>query len=551
MREGNTLFDFGNKSFLSFVNNLTEDAIKSNSDYVIYRRGRDYYDKGRIKNVSFDSAENTVSAIVIGGEKYCVRIYSENGEIKGSCTCPYGDVCKHIIAVLILISEKGIEEKPELPGPTTGKDNKILLWKKYLDSLSHEELVMLVDKYAPSQYRAEIINRNSGKPEAKAIFRKTRNKIENLFQDEELLFSPSEFEGALLNNLNKLKGFESHLKDETGKLILFIIEEVNSAFDSGYLYLEDYQGDDFFESVEFCDFVVGFVRHLEFIEKIEFLQDLDESLNCVEYSTFEQIGLDFSDYFQNNEMKMISEFLLKNVDRLSISFISRLYKGISDILKEPGRIKLLKRLKEENETDLIEYCTILMSNEKYEEAFKELENIILSDRAMWNPEINLLYLELSVLLRKDLKTAALRAINNCPIAKVLLQIKRMNIREYSEISDFLKNKNPEEYLVCLENEKSFAKAVAFINSGKINEGQAFGFYKRNKINVVVDAEKFFENRIKIELPFTGESHYLKIAEALDQISAINMERAVKISRELRIQYKRRTSLIKMISDFEK
>jgi len=160
------------------------------------------------------------------------------------------------------------------------------------------------------------------------------------------------------------------------------------------LYLEDYQGDDFFESVEFFDFVAGFVRQLEFIEKIEFLQDLDESLNCMEYSTFEQIGLDFSIFFQNNERKMISEFLLKNVDRLSISFISRLYKGISDILREPERIKLLKRLKEENETDLIEYCTILMSNEKDEEAFKELETIILLERAIWNPEINLLYLDI-------------------------------------------------------------------------------------------------------------------------------------------------------------
>ncbi len=127
----------------------------------------------------------------------------------------------------------------------------------------------------------------------------------------------------------------------------------------------------------------------------------------------------------------------------------------------------------------------------------------------------------------------------------------MNIREYSEISDILKNKNPEEYLICLEKEKSYSEAVDFINSGKINEGQAFVFYMRNKMHVAGDAEEFFVNRIKKELPFTGESHYLKIAEALDQISAINMERAVKISGELRTQYKRRTSLIKMISDFEK
>ena len=549
MRESYSLFDPDNKPFLSFIDNLTEDDIKSNSEYVIYHRGREYYDKGLVKNVSFDSAGNTISAIVKGGEKYNVRIFAENNEIKGSCTCPYEDVCKHITAVLIFISENGFEEKRDLAGSKSGKDNKNVLWRNYLDSLRREELAVLVDKFAPSQYKREIINRNSGKPEAKAIFRKTRNKIENLFQDEELLFSPSEFEVALLNNLNKLKGFESHLKDETGKLILFITEEVNSAFDSGYLYLEDYQGDDLFESAEFCDFVAGFVRHLEFIEKIEFLQNLDESLNCMGYSTFEQIGQDFSVYFEKNEKQMLCEFLLKNADRLSISYISRFYKGISYLLKETEKIKLLRRLKEENETDLIEYCTILMSNEKDEEAFKELENIILSERAMWNPEINLLYLELSVILCKDLKTAAFRAINNCPIAKVLLQIKRMNIRDYSVISDILKNKNPGEYLICLEEEKSFAEAVDFINSGKVDESQAFGFYKRNKMHVTGDAEVFFVNRINKELPFTGESHYMKIAEALDQICVINRERSGLISDELRTKYKRRTSLIKMIARF--
>lgn len=549
MAEGVTLFDLENKSFLSFVDNLTEDLITSNSDYVIYRRGRDYYAKGLVKNVNFDNSRNTVSAIVKGGEKYSVRIFLENNEVKGSCSCPYEDVCKHIIAVMIYISEKGIEEKWGSTGPESGKDKKDLAWKKYLDSLSHKELAGLVEKFAPQNFRTEIFNRSSDKAEAKAVFRKIRGEIENLFNDEELLYSPSEFEGALLNNLYKLKGFESHLEEEIGKLILFIIEEINQAFDGGYLYIDDFQGDDFFESEEFCDIVAGYVRQLEFVERIEFLEGLDESLNYMEYSTFEQLGLDFADYFQDNERKMISEFLLMNRDRVSVSFISRFYKGISDGLKESEKIKLLKRLKDENETDLIEYCTILMSNEKDEEGYKEIESVILSDRAVCNPEINLLYLELSVLLFKDLKAAALIAIRNCPKAKILQQIKQMDIPEYTMISDILKNKNPDEYLLYLEKEKLFSEAVDFINNGKTSEYQAFDFYKRNKKDVVRDAEDFFIKRINKELAFTGESHYMKIAEAIDQISAINRDRAGKISEELRTNFKRRTSLIKMISRF--
>ena len=98
-------------------------------------------------------------------------------------------------------------------------------------------------------------------------------------------------------------------------------------------------------------------------------------------------------------------------------------------------------------------------------------------------------------------------------------------------------------------EKLFPEAVDFIKSGKISDYLAFDFYKRNKKYVLRDAENFFIDRINKELLFTGESHYLKIAEAIDQINMINRERAGKISDELRTNYKRRTSLIKMIDRF--
>ena len=74
MREGFYLFDLDNKSFLSFIDNLTEDNIKSGNDYIIYRRGQEYYNKGLVKNVSFDRSRDTVSATVTGGEKYSVSI---------------------------------------------------------------------------------------------------------------------------------------------------------------------------------------------------------------------------------------------------------------------------------------------------------------------------------------------------------------------------------------------------------------------------------------------------------------------------------------------
>jgi hypothetical protein len=43
-------------------------------------------------------------------------------------------------------------------------------------------------------------------------------------------------------------------------VILFLITEVNSGLEGGYLYIEDYRSDDYFESEDFSYFVAGFEK---------------------------------------------------------------------------------------------------------------------------------------------------------------------------------------------------------------------------------------------------------------------------------------------------
>jgi hypothetical protein len=56
----------------------------------------------------------------------------------------------------------------------------------------------------------------------------------------------------------------------------------------------------------------------------------------------------------------------------------------------------------------------------------------------------------------------------------------MNILEYTGISDILKNKNPDEYLLYLEKEKLFPESVDFINKGKTSEYMALIFIKETR-----------------------------------------------------------------------
>ena len=72
--------------------------------------------------------------------------------MSGRCTCPYGEICNHIVAVLLYaINEKGNIES------ATHKTNETTV-KKHLQSLPREKLIDLVMMYAPFGFYTEVSN---------------------------------------------------------------------------------------------------------------------------------------------------------------------------------------------------------------------------------------------------------------------------------------------------------------------------------------------------------------------------------------------------------
>lgn len=75
----------------------------SNPD--IYRRGKEYFNQGRVVKTWKEGDKNL--AFVQGTDIYKVVIcFDGDGELISSCSCPYedGDICKHIIAVILSLS---------------------------------------------------------------------------------------------------------------------------------------------------------------------------------------------------------------------------------------------------------------------------------------------------------------------------------------------------------------------------------------------------------------------------------------------------------------
>ena len=97
----------------------TQEEIRSLCTEQSFKRGRNYYQQGRVKELDIDGGE--ISATVLGSTQYDVAIDVTTDPIHTRCSCPYdyaGD-CKHIVAVLLTI-DKGDTETTSDAGDADG-----------------------------------------------------------------------------------------------------------------------------------------------------------------------------------------------------------------------------------------------------------------------------------------------------------------------------------------------------------------------------------------------------------------------------------------------
>ncbi|MDL1984243.1 MAG: hypothetical protein LWX54_08665 [Deltaproteobacteria bacterium] len=159
--------------------------------------------------------------------------------------------------------------------------------RNYIESLTKDELITLILKFAPQSFIDNINSQFASKKEALTIFDKTSKTIDNILSDEELLYNPSGFERELLKQLEKLSGLWDKLPSQIGDLIIKMVEDVEQAFEDGYLYIEKYgEEDDYFESEDVNDYVFRFVNTLPKEIKFDYIEKLNELLNNSGYSTF-------------------------------------------------------------------------------------------------------------------------------------------------------------------------------------------------------------------------------------------------------------------------
>jgi len=130
---------------------LTWDDIKAWAGINITSRGQSYQHSHRVQELACTSNGGLV-AWVKGTKTYATMVDIEDEELTSACTCPYGDVCKHAVAVVIEYLEK-LNQSIQVPTVAEEDPRLTLLentqegaWYEENEDLEHDDVQLTTSR---------------------------------------------------------------------------------------------------------------------------------------------------------------------------------------------------------------------------------------------------------------------------------------------------------------------------------------------------------------------------------------------------------------------
>jgi uncharacterized Zn finger protein len=85
---------------IDFIKNLSWDDLRAWAGSKIVSRGKDYQKSGYVEDLAL-TPDGALIAWVLGTHRYATLVDIQKGKLISDCNCPYGDTCKHAVAVVL------------------------------------------------------------------------------------------------------------------------------------------------------------------------------------------------------------------------------------------------------------------------------------------------------------------------------------------------------------------------------------------------------------------------------------------------------------------
>ena len=503
---------------------LSKDEIKNIADISIYSRGYNYYKNNEVFDIELKD-ESRLHARVKGNHSssYIIKIYKENDVLRGKCNCPYSDICKHIVATLLSISQiKEMKESVVL----THKDRLL----SHLETLSSTELINLVMEFAPESFKKEIILEDSSSEEVNHCLTELDSSLNFVLGDEDLLYDPEAFQEVISEYIEKFKPFINQNSDEVFKILFDMSETIFCQSENGYLWIDHYDS----RGEEYFDFDILSREIMGLIEKIkEPSKKLDIFMKFADLSN--KVG-DLSVDYAYFEVEDKTSYLSYFNEESTLGFFT----FIEELLSFAEREKFL-----------IDYGTpsankylidLYLQNNQRQKAIEFLEYI----------------LEQEFQLHDVKRLMELKEISSEQLRQFLLQAIEINVYGYFdfivehigktenkiELEQLIKAKDIARYYDYLEKEDREEELYSLLTKLPVNKNR---FFQRYKHNYKEEAIKFFNDEIEKNVKTTGDEYYRAIADALGHLKElIEFNEFTLIVKNLKNEYKRRRNFVAIL-----
>ena len=220
------------------------DNFHRHISHKIYERGEAYYEDDMVDNVEHDYPDSW-TAEVEGSDLYFVEIKLNGDEIVSwDCDCPYdhGDMCKHVVAVLLYIKDNKKNHPVKIESPLSSQQEQL---SEILKQTNNKELVSFLSQYAdkhPDFHQALISNLHPKKKTTSPV--DYAKEIQKCFTHSYDKYGYTYDEAAIVNKLDKhIDKAKSLIKlncmEEAATIIVHIIKEIGDRCEE----YEDYDGD--------------------------------------------------------------------------------------------------------------------------------------------------------------------------------------------------------------------------------------------------------------------------------------------------------------------
>jgi len=136
---------------------LDTKSIQAMSDAHEYARGEEYCQRGRVRNLIRE--DGVYRAYVHRASYYLVKVWSDGGRVRTSCSCNYSKsgVCRHTVATMIMIVKRETAEVDTDDGINLYEDGSFVIPDVHAEPSGTGKALEEIEEGPPASVEASVL----------------------------------------------------------------------------------------------------------------------------------------------------------------------------------------------------------------------------------------------------------------------------------------------------------------------------------------------------------------------------------------------------------